>query len=102
MVPDYYQPTNDYAVLVAGDGHSNPYVGDTSTDDCHPILCVNKTGVDIPRWFNATYNTYLTWTPGGALGGCWCNCTIGFTKPILGRSLASLEDANEICEETFG
>ena len=92
--------TTDYAVEVGSDGLSNPYRGDTSTDECLPIVCVKKTGETVPSWFEPIHNPHRT--RGGALRGSWVGGDIGFTKPILGRSLNSLAEANKICEDSFG
>lgn len=90
----------DHVVRVGSDSFSNPYRGDTSTSECLPILCVKKTGEDIPGWAKSLMSVYHT--NGGARRDTWLSGDVAFTKPILGRSITSLTRANQMCEEEFG
>ncbi|MGB1251526.1 MAG: fasciclin domain-containing protein [Candidatus Promineifilaceae bacterium] len=72
---------------VGADRRTNPYRGDSSCEQMHPLLCMNQDFRGAP---SADY-----------LEG-WSGSVVEATVPIPGTRLRSQEIADNICKNTFG
>jgi hypothetical protein len=86
-------------VLVGSDATTNPYQGDTFTNQALPMLCINKDGTPNP---GTGVIGSPTQTPGGAWRRTWSGGTVALTSPILGTSLTSRSTADSVCANQFG
>ena len=94
-VPD---ASNAYA-LVGTDAVTNPYQGDTWTNNSLPVLCINKNN---PLYPGAGVIGNPTQTPGGAWRRTWSGGTVALTAPIKGTQLTSLATADALCASQLG
>lgn len=78
-------------VQVGGDHSSNPFVGDRSCADRYPILCIRVDGWNPPA--NSHNEDYSYGWSGG-----WVKAS----NAVSGKQLDTRENANAICQESFG
>lgn len=71
-------------------GSCNPYAGDTSCERARPVLCVRMEQVRPPASFTPSF--YNGWAPG----------TLASTRPIVGKELRSLREADALCTQELG
>ena len=66
-----------------------PYLGDTACSTGLSVLCLEQTGAPNPGIETDYYHG-------------WAQGTIQLSAPVAGCGLTSLDDANRVCELTFG
>ncbi|MFD7583223.1 hypothetical protein [Kitasatospora sp. NPDC059817] len=77
-------------VHVGTDGAGNPYLGDTSADTELPVLCLHQDGRPAP-----------TGIPTAGFHS-WAGGEVAATAPTAGSDLTSRDDADGLCEDSFG
>jgi hypothetical protein len=86
-------------VLPGSDAVTNPYQGDTWTNNSLPVLCINKNNPLNP---GVGVLGSPTQTPGGAWRGTWSGGTVALTAPVKGTTLTSVAAANALCASQLG
>ena len=76
--------------LVGGDSRTNPYRGDASCQQQHPVLCIKVDGFGPPP--NRGGNLYSV---------NWSGAQIKATSPVGGGQLNSRAKAAQLCSSTF-
>ncbi|GIH04750.1 hypothetical protein Rhe02_28170 [Rhizocola hellebori] len=77
-------------VHLGSDGVTNPYNGDTAIDQYHSVLCLRSDGQAPPP--GIAFDFYNGWSGG----------SVRATAPVRGDVLATPEDADGLCANTFG
>lgn len=85
--------------LVGSDSRTNPYQGDTLTNQMLPVLCIKKNQPPYPG--SGTIGSPVQ-TPGGAWRRSWSGGTIALTAPVKGNTLLSRTAADAFCASQFG
>jgi hypothetical protein len=79
--------------LFGSDEQTNPYEGDTSTQELRSLLCLRKGGLPEPEGLPEP-----TTTPGGALRGSWSGGEVLIVPNVQGTALRSQAVADRMCE----
>lgn len=79
--------------LFGSDAFTNPYHGDTSTNEVLPLLCIKKMGLPTPAGLYSA-----TRTNGGAMRGTWSGGKVIVVPDVQGKSLISKESADLKCQ----
>ncbi len=82
------------------DATTEPYQGDTWTNNKLPILCISKTPL-LPSPSTSVIGAPYQ-TPGGAWRATWSGGMIAVTSPVKGTSLTSRAKADALCASQFG
>jgi hypothetical protein len=97
---DSAKPNASSAYALPGtDGVTNPYQGDTWTNNTLPILCINKNNASYPG--GGVIGSPVQ-TPGGAWRRTWSGGTVALSDPVRGTSLDSKATADALCSGQFG
>lgn len=72
--------------------HCNPYYGDTPCEQSLPLACFNDQSAPLPA----------TWPRENGFVENWSGGVIAYTPEVQGNSLATIEDANGYCSQSFG
>ncbi len=76
----------------------NAYVGDTPCSRALPVLCVKKTGAPRPGY--EVDSSDHSWVKESYRG--WLEGELQLTPPVVGNTLTSLDQANDLCSRQFG
>lgn len=77
-------------VLVGYDNQTNAYLGDTSTSNALPVLCLRQDGRPVPPGISVDFYNG------------WAADEVRLTAPVTGVTLTSRATADTLCAQQFG